>query len=173
MSQMNPSFFAERRLEWRERWQQRPRHERWFVVALVALAAFAIFWLWIWQPVNQHFDRLNAELPQARAELDAARHQWRESAGLTRQAQEKVYTTDARAAFMSVAERFSAVSAITSLETQGQQVDCTFADLPFEQWLSLLDALQKDARFYVVSATITPLAQKGTVRAEIVAARPD
>ncbi len=173
MTRINlPPSFTTRLLEWRQHWQQRPRLERWIILVLAVLVALTIFWLWIWQPANRHLDQLNAQLPQARAQLDAAREQWREGAGLTRQEQE-VYTTDARAAFTNIVERFSAASAMTALETRGQQVDCTISALPFVQLVSLLDALQKDARFYVIGATITPLKQGGMVRAEIVFARPD
>ncbi len=166
------SSFAGRRMEWRQRWQQRPRHERTIILALAALVVLTVFWLWIWTPINRHLQQLNAQLPQARAQLDTAQEQWRESAGLSRQKQE-AYTTDARTAFMNVAERFSLTSSIAALEMHEQQIDCTLASLPFATLVALIDALQNDASFYVVNTTITPLSQNGAVRVELTLARPN
>ncbi|MDR1530240.1 MAG: type II secretion system protein M [Burkholderiales bacterium] len=155
-----------------QRWRQRSVSERRVLIALAVLIAFAVFWFWIWQPINRHLDEINTRLPRAQAELDIARAQWREAAGLARQTSPKT-PSDTRIAFMRVAERLSVASIVANLEAQGNQITCTFSSLPFSTLVSLLDALQREESFYVIDATLIPLSQGGSVRAELLLTRPN
>ncbi|MDR0770919.1 MAG: type II secretion system protein M [Burkholderiales bacterium] len=162
---------------WRLQWQQRPRHERRFIIALIALVVVALLWLWLWLPLTQHLQQLQRELPFSRAQLEQAQRQFSESAGLNRQSFAPT-TADVRAAVERTAARFNVAAAIVTLDVQQNTASVTLSALPFDTLVQWLEALQREEHFYVTAATLTPLANtadqrtNGQLRVELVIVRP-
>jgi type II secretory pathway component PulM len=158
---------------WRLQWQQRPRRERRFIIALVALVVVALLWLWLWLPLTQHRQQLQRELPLARAQLEQAQQQLNESIGLNRQTSTPA-TADARAAIQRAAARFNIAAVIVALDVQQDTVSLTFSAVPFDTLTQWIETLQREEHFYVTATTLTPLTggtderAGGQLRAELV-----
>src|SRR6266581_1388859 len=78
-----PSSRREAFAQW---WQLRSRNERMLLTAAACIAALALAWLVVWQPLARDTDRLGRQIENDRATLADARRRADEIAGLARNA---------------------------------------------------------------------------------------
>jgi type II secretory pathway component PulM len=151
-------------------WARKTGAERRVTVAVVALAAAALAWLGVWQPLTRDVASMRAAQPREAAELVEARRMVGEIAGLARGGA-ALPATDPRADV----ERVLVAHGLRGLATQIDATDgrprVVFNAVPFDKLMAALETLQRDAQLRLIDATLTARVEPGTVRAELTLVR--
>lgn len=146
-----------------------PRERSLLVVAALAVAAAAVFALWV--PLQRDL----AAGEQARARIEArlatARLSVDEMAGLAREARTP-RTADPRAGAERVVDASGLRGAVTAVGGEAGRVRLTFATLDFAALAALLDRLAREEQLFPVEALFAAQVTPGVVRAELSLARP-
>lgn len=150
-------------------WAQKSRGERRIVAAFSALVVAVLGWRALWLPLVDDLAALRANAPAARAALAEAHRMADEIAGLARAPSPPA--ADARALLEQGLAAANLRQAVTQIEWQDGRARVVFAAVDFARLVAMLEALQRDAGFAVVEATLTARVEPGTVRAELVLAR--
>jgi type II secretory pathway component PulM len=168
MAARTPMNARETLAQW---WQLRSRSERRALAAVGAVAALALIWLIVWQPLMRDSDRLARRVAVDRAALADARRASDEIAGLARTAAAPV-AADPRAALDPVLSAQNLKTAATAIERiDDDRVRVTFDTIGFDALAAFLDALQRDARLRAVEVVATARVEAGRVRADVTLTR--
>jgi len=152
-------------------WQLRSRAERAMLALVAVVAALALGWLFIGQPLLQDTERLTRQLASDRATLVEARRQADAIAGLARTAP-RVAAGDPRAALDAVLVEQGLKGTATSIErSDNERIRLTFDRIGFDALTTFLDALQKSAQLRPVELVATARVEPGQVRADLTLAR--
>ncbi len=139
------------------------REQRMIFAAIVVVVA-ALAYVFAWQPMVADIERLDRDVPHARAVLETARAQADSVIAL-----ERAPAPASAQAPLAVVERVLAERNLrqmaTALDAQEGRVRLTFAAVPFAAIPGLLDALQR-AGIRASEATIAQRVEAGSVRAE-------
>ena len=163
-----PSSRREAFAQW---WQLRSRSERMLLAAAAAIAALAVAWLVVWQPLARVTDRLDRQIETDRAMLADARRRADEIAGLARNAP-SVAPAEPRAALDAALTQQNLKSAATTIERiDNERIRLTFDAIGFDALTAFLDSLQRDARLRAVELVATARVEPGQVRADVTLAR--
>ena len=163
-----PSGRREAFAQW---WQLRSRSERILLAAAAGIAALALAWLVVWQPLARDTDRLDRQIENDRAMLADARRRADEIAGLARSAP-SVAPAEPRAALDAALTQQNLKSAATTIERiDNERIRLTFDAIGFDALTAFLDALQRDARLRAVELVATARVEPGQVRADVTLAR--
>jgi len=163
-----PSSRRETFAQW---WQLRSRSERMLLTAAAGIAALALVWLVVWQPLARDTDRLDRQIENDRAMLADARRRADEIAGLARSAP-SVAPAEPRAALDAALARQNLKVAATTIERiDNERIRLTFDAIGFDALTAFLDALQRDARLRAVELVATARVEPGQVRADVTLAR--
>jgi type II secretory pathway component PulM len=163
-----PSSRREAFAQW---WQLRSRSERMLLTAAAGIAALALAWLVVWQPLARDTDRLDRQIENDRAMLADARRRADEIAGLARSAP-SVAPAEPRAALDAALARQNLKVAATTIERiDNERIRLTFDAIGFDALTAFLDALQRDARLRAVELVATARVEPGQVRADVTLAR--
>jgi type II secretory pathway component PulM len=153
------------------RWvAEKSRGERRILAGVLMVAAMALFWAAIWQPLVRDTVALRAAQNGNAAALAAARRMTEEIAGLARPLESAV-AADARGDLERVLAQQNLRSAVTQLEWREGRARVVFAAVGYEPLIVALEALQQGAQLRVVEATLTARVEPGMVRAELTLAR--
>jgi|SRR6266508_4106019 len=168
MATMLPSSRREAFAQW---WQLRSRSERMLLTVAAGIAALALIWLVLWQPLARDTERLGRQIESDRATLADARRRADEIAGLARSAP-SVARAEPRAALDAVlAQQNLKVAATTIERIDNERIRLTFDAIGFDALTAFLEALQRDARLRAVELVATARVEPGQVRAEVTLAR--
>lgn len=152
-------------------WQLRSRAERRMLTVLAGVAAFAVLWLAVWQPVTRDVDRLTQRLEADRATLVEAHRASDAIAGLARAAPVAA-PADPRAALDAVLAARSLANAATQVErVDNDRLRVTFDAIDFDALAAALAALQREAHLRSVEVVATARAEPGRVRADVTLGR--
>jgi type II secretory pathway component PulM len=163
-----PSSRREAFAQW---WQLRSRSERMLLAAAAGIAALALAWLVVWQPLARDTDRLDRQIENDRAMLADARRRADEIAGLARSAP-SVAPAEPRAALDAALTQQNLKSAATTIERiDNERIRLTFDAIGFDALTAFLDALQRNARLRAVELVATARVEPGQVRADVTLAR--
>jgi len=163
-----PSGRREAFAQW---WQLRSRSERILLAAAAGIAALALAWLVVWQPLARDADRLDRQIETDRAMLADARRRADEIAGLARNAP-SVAPAEPRAALDAALTQQNLKSAATTIERiDNERIRLTFDAIGFDALTAFLDSLQRDARLRAVELVATARVEPGQVRADVTLAR--
>jgi len=163
-----PSSRREAFAQW---WQLRSRSERILLAAAAGIAALALAWLVVWQPLARDTDRLGRQVETDRAMLADARRRADEIAGLARNAP-SVAPAEPRAALDAGLTQQNLKSAATTIERiDNERIRLTFDAIGFDALTAFLDALQRNARLRAVELVATARVEPGQVRADVTLAR--
>jgi type II secretory pathway component PulM len=146
------------------------RGERRIVAAIAALAAVALLWIALWQPLVRDTAAMRAAQPGNTAALAGARRMTAEIAGLARTPSSPA-AADARAGLERVLAQQNLRPAVTQLEWQDGRARVVFAAVGYDALIVALEALQREARLRAVDLTMTARVEPGLVRAELTLAR--
>ena len=152
-----PSSRREAFAQW---WQLRSRSERILLAAAAGIAALALAWLVVWQPLARDTDRLDRQIETDRAMLADARRRADEIAGLARSAPS-----------VAPAEPRAALDAALTQQNLNERIRLTFDAIGFDALTAFLDALQRNARLRAVELVATARVEPGQVRADVTLAR--
>jgi general secretion pathway protein M len=168
MASTLPSSRREAFAQW---WQLRSRSERILLAAAAGIAALALAWLVVWQPLARDTDRLDRQIENDHAMLADARRRADEIAGLARSAP-SVAPAEPRAALDAALGRQNLKVAATTIERiDNERIRLTFDAIGFDALTAFLDALQRDARLRAVELVATARVEPGQVRADVTLAR--
>ena len=163
-----PSSRREAFAQW---WQLRSHSERMLLAAAAGIAALALAWVVVWQPLARDTDRLDRQVETGRAMLADARRRADEIAGLARNAP-SVAPAEPRAALDAALTQQNLKSAATTIERiDNERIRLTFDAIGFDALTAFLDALQRDARLRAVELVATARVEPGQVRADVTLAR--
>jgi type II secretory pathway component PulM len=138
---------------------------------VVALAALALLWSFVWLPLLRDTERLSRALVDGRAALADARRQSDEIAGLARNAPAPP-TGDARTAIESAMSKQGFKAAGNGIERIGdQRWRATLDAISFDSLAVFIDALQRDAGVRAAEVSVTARVEPGQVRADVTLAR--
>ncbi|MDQ2962591.1 MAG: type II secretion system protein M [Pseudomonadota bacterium] len=162
---------SSRRVAFAQWWQVRSRSERMLLAAAAGIAALALTWIVVWQPLARDTDRLVREIESERAMLADARRRADEIAGLARSTP-NIAVADPRAALDPVLAQRNLKTAATSIERiDSERIRLIFDTIGFDALIAFLDALQRDARLRAVELVATARVEPGQVRADVTLAR--
>jgi type II secretory pathway component PulM len=151
-------------------WSVKPSRERALLASAAAIAVALVAWLAAWQPLAHDIAALRVANARDAVALAEARRLAEDSAGLARTTAPAV-AADPRADFERVVTQQGLRPALTRQEWKDGRLNAIFGAVPFDALVATLEALQRDARLRVVTATIAARVEPGTVRAELVLAR--
>ena len=152
-------------------WQLRSRREQVVLVLVVAIAAVALLWSFVWLPLARDTERLSRALVDGRAAVTEARKQSDEIAGLARNAPAPP-AGDAKAAIESAMSKQGFKAAGNGIERVGdQRWRATLDAISFDSLTAFLDALQRDAGVRAAEVSVTARVEPGQVRADVTLAR--
>jgi type II secretory pathway component PulM len=152
------------------RWSGLSLRDRRIVTVVAAIAAAALAWSAVWQPLQRDVGAMRAAAPREAAALRDGRRVADEVAGLARAAA-PAPAVDARAALDRTLAEHRLRAAVTQLDWQEGRARIVFAAVGFDALVAVLEALQCDGHLRVVEAAITARVEPGSVRAEITLAR--
>ncbi len=151
-------------------WSVKPSGERALLGSAAAIALAVIAWLAVWQPLARDIAALRVANARDAVALAEARRMGEDSAGLARTTAPAV-AADPRADFERVVTQQGLRPALTQQEWKDGRLYVTFGAVPFDALVATLEALQREARLRVVTATIAARVEPGAVRAELVLGR--
>jgi len=151
-------------------WAAKSRGERRLVAGVAALALATVGWLLMWQPLVRDIAALRAANAREATALAEARRMADDLAGLARTTAPAA-PGDPRADFERIVAQQGLRAALSQQEWKEGRLNVVFNAVAFDALAAALEALQRDARLRVVSATIAARVEPGTVRAELVLAR--
>jgi len=154
----------ERATQW---WHLRSRREQLVIILVAAVAAIALLWAFVWQPLQRDTERLARALADGRAALAEARKQSDEIAGLARNAP-AAPAGDARAAIDSAMSRQGLKPTGGGMERVGdQRWRATFDAISFDSLTAFIDGLQRDAGVRAAEVSVTARVEPGQVRVDV------
>lgn len=139
----------------RSLWASRQPRERIFLIALAAFVAIALLIQGLWSAHTAR-TRLHRQLPQLRQQAEILQRQ----AGETRQLLAQPASSAAQEGTALVAAAIAAsrstglTLAAAQLQLEGPRQLRLRANLPFDQWLEWVAALQRDARLRLIHCRI-------------------
>jgi type II secretory pathway component PulM len=146
--------------------------ERRSVAAILVVAALALSWAAIWQPLVRDSATLRASRAAGAGALAVARHMSDEIVGLERTAASPPpATNDLRAGLERVLAQQNLRGAVTQLDWQDGRARLVLAAVGYDPLMFTLEALQRDLQLRAVEVSLTARVEPGTVRAEITLAR--
>ena len=151
-------------------WSAKPSSERSLLVCAATIAVAIVAWLGVWQPLARDIAALRVANARDAVALAEARRMAEDSAGLARTTAPAA-AADPRADFDRVVTQQGLRAALTQQDWKDGRLNVVFGAVAFDALVATLEALQRDARLRVVSATIAARVEPGTVRAELVLAR--
>jgi type II secretory pathway component PulM len=151
-------------------WSVKSSGERRLVAGVAALALALSGWQLLWQPLVRDIAALRTANARDAATLAEARRMADDLAGLARTTAPAA-PGDPRADFERVLAQQGLRAALAQQEWKEGRLNVVFNAVAFDALVAALEALQRDARLRVVSATIAARVEPGTVRAELVLAR--
>lgn len=151
-------------------WSAKSPGERTLVAGAAALALVLVGWLLLWQPLVRDIAALRTANERDAVALAEARRMADDLAGLARTTAPAA-PGDPRADFERVVAQQGLRAALTQQDWKEGRLNVAFNAVPFDALVAALEALQRDARLRVVSATIAARVEPGTVHAELVLAR--
>jgi general secretion pathway protein M len=168
MATTMPLGRRERMTQW---WQLRSRREQLVLLLVGTLAAVALLWSFVWQPLVRDTERLSRALADGRAALAEARRQSDEIAGLARNAP-AAPAGDARTAIDGAMSKQGFKPAGNGIERVGdQRWRATLDAISFNSLTTFIDALQRDAGVRATEVSVTARVEPGQVRADVTLAR--
>jgi len=154
-------------------WRQRTPAERRTLALGGAVLAIALLYAFIWHPLSQERQRLQASLPQLRAVAAQLRMQSAEVT-LLRQLPQKDFGNSLRSAieFANAHGGIGAPSQIVPLDAGRVRVE--FNAIAFDSWIDWANVLQTEQGVRIESAAVIALAEPGMVniKATLAGARP-
>lgn len=153
----------------RDAWHARPPRERALIAAGLAAIVAAIAWAFVVEPLQRDLQERTAALQEAQADLARARAQVED---LARLAGGPSDGSDAHAAAETVIARRGLRPVLTASQFREGRVELTFEAIDFAALTTLIDALGREARLFPVDVLLAARTAPGSVRAEIVLARP-
>lgn len=143
--------------------------------ALAAFAALivagAVLWAFVLEPVARDLATTEAVLRDAHASLAQARAHADELAALNRSAS-PIANANVQTDVERLLGEHGLRSAVTALQAKDDRVEVTFEAIDFAALSALVDAMGRKARLFPVDALVVARTDSGSVRAEIVFARP-
>jgi len=168
---MATTQLSSRREAFAQWWQLRSRSERMLLAAAAGIAALALAWLVVWQPLARDTDRLDRQIETDRAMLADARRRADEIAGLARNAP-SVAPAEPRAALDAALTQQNLKAVASTIERiDNERIRLTFDAIGFDALTAFLDSLQRDARLRAVELVATARVEPGQVRADVTLAR--
>ncbi len=154
-------------------WRQRTQAERRTLTLGGTVLAIALLYAFIWHPLSQERQRLQASLPQLRTAAAQMRLQSAEVARL-RSLPQKDFGNNLRSAveYANAHGNIGAPSQIMALDEGRVRIE--FNAVAFDSWVDWLNILQTEQGVRVESAEITALPEPGMVniKAVLAGARP-
>lgn len=153
----------------RDAWHSRSPRERALIAAGLAVVVAAIAWGFVVEPLQRDLQERKVALREAQADLARARAQVDD---LARLAGGPSGGSDAHVAAQTVIARRGLRPALTASQSRDGRVELTFEAVDFAALTALIDALGREARLFPVDALLAARTAPGSVRAEIILARP-
>ena len=153
-------------------WRQRTQAERRTLTLGGAVLAIALLYAFIWHPLSQERQRLQAALPQLRAAVAQLRIESAEVARL-RNSPQKNFANSLRGAldYASARGTIGTPSQIMPLDAgDAGRVRIEFNAVAFDGWIDWLNILQTEQGVRVESAEVFALAEPGMVHIKAVLA---
>ncbi|HYR00143.1 MAG TPA: type II secretion system protein GspM [Casimicrobiaceae bacterium] len=151
-------------------WSAKSPGERRLVAGTAALAVALVGWLLVWQPLVRDIAALRTANARGAVALAETRRMADDLAGLARTTAPAA-PGDPRADFERVVAQRGLRAALAQQEWKEGRLNVAFNAVAFDALVGTLEALQREARLRVVSATIAARVEPGAVRAELVLAR--
>lgn len=145
-------------------WRERTPRERRIIAAGAALLAAAFAYGWLWLPVARERDRLAAEVPQMRSQLQQLRSDAAEIERL------RAGLKSAPADLKAVLEARPGPKASALAAEGGGRVRATFAKVRADDWLAWIGALQTEHGIRIETARVEPLDEPNMVKVTAVLA---
>lgn len=149
-------------------WRGKPPRERRTIAAFTAVAAIAIGWLGVVDPLSRDLARVERVRGDVARTLAEARADAVETTALARTP--AAATVDGRAALERALAEAGLRPAVTHLEWQDRRAVLTFGSVEFARLVTWLESVHRNAGLHVREATLSRLASPGLVRAELVLA---
>jgi general secretion pathway protein M len=157
---------------WSGWWLAKRPGERRVLGALAAAIAVALAWALLWLPLNRDLAAQRADAARTATALAAGRATAADLAALGRTAAPSpLDDAAARGAIERALGQQQLTAALASFEWRDGRARLTLTAAPVPALAAALDAIERDARLFVVEATLTALAVPGQVRAELTLAR--
>jgi type II secretory pathway component PulM len=158
--------------QWVHWWQGKRPGERRALAVFGALLVALLAWALLWLPLTRDLAAQRAASARAAAALASGRATAVDLAALTRTAAPPPLDD---AAARSVIERTlgqqQLTPALAGYEWRDGRARLTLTAAPLPALASALEAIERDARLFVVEASLTALAAPGQVRAELTLGR--
>ncbi len=151
-------------------WSRLSARERAAVVAAIAVAASALGWVALWQPLRNDLAATEQALLEMRARLAQAKERANDIAVLSRESRPPA-TADARAAVERLLSAQGRASAAGPLDAQDGGVRVTFAAIGLDTLVPFVAAAGREEHLFPVEMTLTRRVEPGRVRAELTLAR--
>lgn len=150
-------------------WRQRTQAERRTLTLGGAVLAFALLYAFIWHPLTQERQRLQAALPQLRAAAAQMRIESAEVARL-RSLPQKNFGNNLRSAveYANAHSNIGAPSQLMPLDAGRVRIE--FNAVAFDSWIDWLNILQTEQGVRVESAEVLALAEPGMAHIKAVLA---
>jgi len=146
------------------------RAERRAVTALTLIAAGALLWAALWQPLVRDTAALRIAQAGNAAALANARRMAGEIGALGRASAIET-PADARAGLERLLAQQNLRAATTQLEWRDGRAHIVFAAVSYDALILALEAMQREVQLRAVEATLTARVEPGLVRAELTLAR--
>jgi type II secretory pathway component PulM len=151
-------------------WSAKSRGERVVAAGIALVAAAALAWWGLWQPLARDVVATRTANARGAAALAEARRMGEEIALLGRTAPPPA-AADPRAELERVVAQYGLRAAVAQQDWKDGRATLVFPAVGFDGLVALLEALQRDARLRVVAASLAARVEPGTVRAELTLTR--
>jgi general secretion pathway protein M len=150
-------------------WRQRTQAERRTLTLGGAVLAIALLYAFIWHPLSQERQRLQASLPQLRAAAAQMRIQSAEVTSLRNQPK-KNFGNSLRSALDYASAHSNVGAPSQTIPLDAGRVRVEFNAAAFDSWIDWVNLLQTEQGIRVESAEIIALAEPGMVKIKAVLA---
>ena len=157
---------------WTGWWLAKRPGERRALGALAAMIVVVLAWALAWLPLARGLAAQRAESARAATTLAAGRATAVDLAALTRTAAPApLDDAAARGVIERALGQQQLTAALASFEWRDGRARLTLTAAPLPALAVTLETIERDARLFIVEATLTALASPGQVRAELTLAR--
>lgn len=146
-------------------WQLRTPAERSATALLLAIVVAALAWLIAWQPMQRDVERVTRQLALERTALADA-HRRADDIAILAHNSPATAPPQARVELDATLAR-ATIKPIAVDRIDNDRLRLVIDSIGFDGLVSLLDALQRDARLRAVDLTVAGRVEPGQVRAEI------